>query len=124
VFDSDYRRTVTKMTPEYLKAQEMIQGAIAHKVISLPTRLAKRYERNDYNPRFALADRDGQLICIWCGNKKKANKKGKGGDVEIVRLSNRDVTEGLLVEDKNGRGNSWPEVTRAVMRHFRMRATD
>ena len=112
------------MTPEYLKAQDMIQDAIANKTISLPAKLARRYEKNDYNPRFALADREGKLICIWCSNKKRANREGKGADIEIVRLSNRDVTEGLAVNDLCGKGTSWPEVTRAVMRYFRMRATD
>ena len=114
------------MTPKYLKAQKMIEAAIRDRIISLSNKQATKYEQGTYRPQFLLAAREGKLICIACVNKEKYDDKHpeKPYDIEVIRLSFTDVHNGLSCEDKLGKGKSWPEVIRCVMRHFRMRPGD
>lgn len=114
------------MTPEYLKAQEMIKVAIRDRTISLSGKQAARYEQGDYKPFFSLAEREGRLICIACVNAVKQNPKKPSSPYDKVffRLTHADVTEGLTIIDKLGKGKSWPEAIRAVIGHFRMRESD
>ena len=88
-----------------------IGAAVASKVISLPARKSKEYEDGTYNPYFALADREGQLICIWVGNLRKDDK-------ELLRV--RGIDKGFYTTEDPKQKASWNNVTKIIARHFNL----
>ena len=105
------------MSVEYQKLMEKVARVIESRMIRLPPKKAQKYEKGTYRPRFCLADRGGELICIWCSNLRRADFEGKGGDVEIVRIG--DVSKGLGVGMNDSSG--WDAVTKKVMNYYNMK---
>lgn len=92
------------MSRKYVELMERIAKVIENKTISLPPKKARDYEKGDYTPMFSLINRKGELLCMWCSNRKK-------DDVEIARF--RNIEEGFDVEPKSPQ--SWDAVTLKVM---------
>lgn len=102
------------MSRAFQELMNKIGAAIEKRTISLPLKKAKDYEEGKYKPFFSLIDRDGELLCMWCGNRQRPNHKGEGGDIEIVRFKETGFATSMD-DPKN-----WDSVTLKVMHHFGM----
>lgn len=105
------------MGKEFQKLMEKIAKAVEGRTISLGPKKAKAYENGTYCPFFSLIDRGGELLCMWCGNRRRPNKNGEDGDVEIVRFRRPEL--GFATDGQDPL--SWDNVTLAVMRHFKLK---
>lgn len=100
------------MSEEFQRLTQRIAEAIEKRTIITTPKKTGDYEKGIYNPFFSLIIRDGELLCIWCGNIKKPNKKtDKDGDIEIGRF--RNIEQGFDTDPKSER--SWDVVTLKVM---------
>lgn len=73
------------------------------------------YANGDYNPKFDIVLRDGELLCIWCGNvKKPVGEKQIGGDLVIDRWTENRLRNGLEPDEWDSLGlrikrTLWPK---------------
>ena len=102
------------MSREFQELIPKVEKAIKEFTISLPTKKIDAYEGGEYKPFFSLVDRGGKLLCMWCGNRRKPDKNGKGGDVEICRIRQPELGLPTDVDDPKG----WDKITLKVLRHF------
>lgn len=100
------------MSREFQDLQSKIAEAIENRTIITTPKKTGEYERGIYKPFFSLIVRKGELLCVWCGNIKKPDKEGKGGDIEIDRF--RNIEEGFDTDYKSPRG--WDAITLKAMR--------
>lgn len=108
------------MSQEYEDWMKKIATVIENREIHLPPQKLKDYEDGEYHPVFSLIDRGGELICLWCSNRKKPNANGEGGDIEIVRIPRPDL--GLFTDSDEDA--SWQKITLKVMRYFQPPITE
>lgn len=81
-----------------------ISKAINNRSIATSVEKMKRYENGQYNPSFSLVMREGQLMCVWCGNRTKKKEQFMDGNVsrtrvvveaEAYRLTNKNCKDGF-----------------------------
>lgn len=94
---------------------QKVSRAIDNRTIKLSPKKATKFEAGMYNPFFSLLDRDGELLCMFCGNRRKPNAKGEGGDIEILRI--RKPEDGLSTDIKDPAG--WNKVTGQIYRYYK-----
>lgn len=96
-----------------------IEGVIAARTINHPkVEKMAAYSDGDYNPHFSFAFRDDKLICIWCGNLIKPDKKhpdvvpdkeiwvhgGESEPAKKLRHSESRLREGFTPEEWDSLG--------------------
>lgn len=93
------------MSKGYEELMLRIERAVKNRTISfLPPKKAMAYEKGEYHPMFSLINRNGELLCMWCSNRKE-------GDIEICRFGR--IEEGFDTDPDSPR--SWEVVTLKVM---------
>lgn len=97
------------MSSKYIKLMDKIAEVIKNRTIVTTPKKTREYEAGVYSPMFSLINRDGELLCIWCSNRKE-------GDIEIARF--RDIDKGFDVDSKSPR--SWDAVTLKVMHSLKL----
>ena len=93
----------------FLDLMLKIEKVIENKTISLPAKKAEDYEKGIYHPMFSLINRGGELLCMWCSNRKK-------DDIEIARF--RNIEKGFDTDTKSPR--SWDKITLMVMHSLKL----
>ncbi len=106
------------MSIEFENLKVKVGIVIEKRQIVLPTKKAAEYEAGTYNPYFVLCDRDGELICIWCGNKKFVRQFK---DNKMVRVYTDKEIYRFRARDEGYDSDEWNDMTLAVWKFYDMK---